>query len=250
MTSNRFFIKENDVISSPVLLRGKEHRHLSKVVRIKPAERIWLFDEKGINYLARVEEIHHDHTRLIILERKSPETPRVLITLGQALLKLKAMEIVLQRAAELGAHIFVPVVSSRSIIRIEEKQQRKIERWNKIVMSAAKQCGRTRVPDILFPQTLEDVLEKRGETGRFYLSEKRGVPIKHIFTADFQKRKAGRSDAEELIVLIGPEGGWTEQEERDILKHDYEPISLGRTTYRAETAAVICLAMMTQHWNE
>ena len=148
MTSNHFFVKKNDLRSSTVFLYGKEHHHLSRVARIKPDERVCLFDEQGTNYLARVEEIRKDMTRLSILEKLDKDKPKVKITLAQALLKSKKMDIIIQKSAELGVTNIIPVITARTIVKIEEKIPNKIERWKKIALEAVKQSHISFLPSI------------------------------------------------------------------------------------------------------
>ncbi|UCC41043.1 MAG: 16S rRNA (uracil(1498)-N(3))-methyltransferase [Candidatus Aminicenantes bacterium] len=248
MTSNRFYIKQTKPLSATVLLYGDEHHHLSKVARIKPKEKVWLFDDHGTNYLARVEEIEKDRTRLSFLEEKGKEEAKTTITLAQALIKSKKMDFILQKATELGITTFIPVITARSIVKIEKKIEPKLERWQKICQEATKQCGRSIIPSILPPQHLGKLVEERNEERKLFLSEKRGNYLKHILLQDSglpQKDKQPHS----VIVLTGPEGGWTAEEESLILEHNYEAVSLGKYILKSETAAISSLAMISHFWN-
>jgi 16S rRNA (uracil1498-N3)-methyltransferase len=249
LTSNRFSIKQSNVHSSSVFLDGDEHHHLSKVARIKPKEKVWLFDERGINYLARVEEITKERTRLAILERQVPTEPRVKITLAQALVKSKKMNVILQKATELGVTTIIPVITARTVVRIEEKAEKKLERWQKIIHAAAKQSKIPLLPSISSPVTLERLVEERGEARKLVLSENTGKYLRAILV----HRSGSDVEREELpssvIILVGPEGGWTSEEEEYILNHGYEAVSLGRQVLRAETAALSSLAMISHFWN-
>lgn len=246
MTSNRFFIKQKSIHYPNIHLNGEEHHHLSKVARVKPKEEVWLFDEHGLSYLARVENIEKDSTRLYILEKKEKEEPRVRITLGQALIKTKKMELILKKSTELGVMAFIPVVTSRSIVKIEGKIERKIERWRKIAQEASKQCGRSILPEVMPPQFLEKFLN-RDSVIKLFLIKRGGKPIKDILLA--QQNQDSKSFVSSAIVLTGPEGGWTDEEEEDILKSGYQAVSLGRYTLRAETAAISSLAIISHFWN-
>ena len=138
MTSNRFFIEKLKLDTSPFLfLSGKEHHHLSRVARTRPKETVWLFDGKGTNYLARVEEISREKTRLKILKTVVSTEPKVKIYLGQAILKARKMEDVLQKATDLGIAAFIPIRSERSIIKIHDRARKRTERWEKIAREAA-----------------------------------------------------------------------------------------------------------------
>jgi len=227
LTSNRFFIKQSNIRSSYVFLDGEEHHHLSRVARIKPGEKVWLFDERGTNYLARVEEVTKEKTRLAILERRVTPEPRVEITLAQALIKSKKMNSIIQKATELGVTTIIPVITARTVVRIEERAEKKLERWQKIIKAAAKQSKISFLPSISSPVTLEKLVEERDEAKKLVLSE----------------------NTSSAIILVGPEGGWTSEEEEYILDHAYEAVSLGRQVLRAETAALASLAMISHFWN-
>lgn len=245
MTSNRFSIKSHNLHSSIVVLSGKEHHHLARVARIKPNEKVWLFDEQGTNYLARVDEIRKERTRLVILERWDKHEPRVKITLAQAILKSKKMDDIIHKATELGVITIIPVISVRTIVRIGDKAQKKGERWKKIAQEASKQDKSCPVPSIWQPIDLKKLIEEGKEERRFLLSEHRGKYLKEILL-DIESRGELPLSVQ---VLVGAEGGWTEEEEKYILKNGYEAVSLGRQIFRAETAALSSLAMMTHFWN-
>lgn len=248
MTSNRFFIEQPNLHSSPyVFLYGDEHHHLSRVARIKPKEKVWLFDEQGTCYLARVEEIEREKTCLFILKKMEEEEQKVKITLGQGLIRSKKMGLIIQKATELGITTFIPVITSRSIIKIQEKNEKRIERWQKIAREAAKQSKRAFVPSILSPMPLSKLLDERKEERKLLLSENRGRYLKDILLSFSGNHKARIPSS--VIILVGPEGGWSEQEETDILNHDYEAISLGRQVLRAETAALSSIALISHFWN-
>lgn len=249
MTSDRFFIKQSHVRSSTIILSGEEHHHLSKVARVKPKERVWLFDEYGMSYLTRVDDIDKDMTHLSVLEKRQKNEPRVKITFAQALLKAKKMELILQKSTELGVMTFIPVVAARSIVKIEEKIEKKMERWKRITLAAAKQCGRSVLPEVLTPLPLIKLLRERREEKRLFLDEKGGKCLRDIFL--FASRAGSRNEfpPSSVIVLNGPEGGWSDEERREMLGSGYEPINLGRQILRAETAAISSMAMMAHFWN-
>lgn len=245
MTSNRFFIKEIPPESNHVFLKGAEHRHLSKVARIRPGERVWLFDEYGNQYEACVEMIGQDKTRLRILGKKGKQDPALQIHLAQALLKTKKMDLVIQKATELRAHGIFPIISGRTVIRIDDNENKKLERWKRIAIEAAKQSGNSKIPVIHFPQKLSAFITRKDEGKRLFLSEREGMRLKDILMFPF---RAELKLPDSVTLLVGPEGGWTEREEQDIMENSYEAVSLGALTLRSETAAIVSLAMVSHFW--
>ncbi len=249
MTSNRFFIQKAKLLRSPILLTGKEHHHLHSVLRMKFGDHVWLFDEHGTEYLARIDSTGRESTRLWVIEQKEKKEPPVKIILAQSLLKTGRMELLLQKATELGADCVLPVISTRCIAKAEGKIEKKSERWMRIVREAAKQSGNTRVPTVLPPKALAKVLEDDENGLKIFLNERGGTYLKEILLEDHHSGKQKIGIPSSVKVLIGPEGGWTEQEEHDILDHGYKAISLGSQTLRAETAAISCLVLINHFWN-
>ena len=245
MTSNRFSVKKNSIQSTSIVLDGEEHFHLSKVARIKPGQEVWLFDEEGRNYLAEVVKIERDRTQLVILEREEAPRPSLPITLGQALVKAKKMNSIIQKATEIGVAAIVPVITARTIVRIEEREQKKIERWKKIIREAAKQSHVSFLPSITYPVKLDRLIQERNEEIKLLLSENQGRLLRDILIPGSRKRKPPSS----VLLLVGPEGGWTDEEERFILDHGFEAVSLGKQILRTETAALSSLAMIAHFWN-
>ena len=243
MTSNRFFIKKPEADSSYIFLSGGEHHHLSRVVRIKTQEKVWLFDEQGTSYLARVEEIGREKTRLLVLKKMIQERPQLNIALGQALLRSKKMEFIIQKTTEWGIARFIPVVTQRSLIKIQTKNDRRIERWQRIAREASKQSGQVFSPSIEAPVALTPFLKERKEKIRLLLSENQGEALKNVLIRYQNKVPSS------VVMLVGPEGGWSDEEEQDILNHGYKAVTLGKQILRAETAALSSVALISHFWN-
>jgi 16S rRNA (uracil1498-N3)-methyltransferase len=249
LTSNRFFIDTKKLLTTCAVLEGEEHHHLKNVARIKPGEEVWLFDGSGESYMARVDKIEKSRTRLSILDKEEKAEPRVKVTLAQALIKIKNFELIIQKATELGAYEFLPVIAARSVIKIDHKLDNKTARWSKIARESAKQSGVTRVPAIMQPKTLKDVVRERRDDTKLFLSELGGMPLRHLLVPETTKRYLDQYPST-LLILVGPEGGWTEAEEEDIVSHGFEAISLGRQILRTETAAISSLALIDHFWNQ
>ena len=249
MTSNRFFIQKAKLHESTVLLTDEEHHHLHSVLRMKTGERVWLFDEQGTEYLAVLDDTSPTRTRLSVIEQKGKKAPAVRITLAQSRIKTQRLELLIQKTTELGADRFLPVIAARSIVKVEEKIEKKIERWTRIVREAAKQSGNTKVPAILLPKPLGEVLNEGEADLNICLNERGGIYLKDILLGDHNSARQAKRIPRSIQVLIGPEGGWTEQEEHDILDHGYIAVSLGPQTLRAETAAISCLVLINHFWN-
>ncbi|MBN2206389.1 MAG: 16S rRNA (uracil(1498)-N(3))-methyltransferase [Candidatus Aminicenantes bacterium] len=246
MTSDHFFIPKKAIAGDSVDITGPENRHLALVLRVRPGDEVRLFDEDGARYRGRIEAVARDRTRLTLIEKHAaPDGPRVRVALGQALLKNKAMDFVVQKAVELGAVEIVPLAAERSVVRSDDGWERKAARWARIAREAAKQSRRAAVPAIGRP-VMVGGLAGRSEPpdGRFVLTEKGGPPLKAFLLAPPQGRTP---DA--VLVAVGPEGGWSPAEEASFAGQGFRAASLGAGVLRAETAALSALTLIDQLWN-
>lgn len=247
MTANQFYVPAIPEDADRIVLRGDEHRHLARAARVRAGEKVWLFDAGGRRCLTRVEKIGEDRTEATVLSMEEPETPRTKVALAQCLMEAKKLETVLEKAAELGCSDFIPVVSVRSLKAPAEKGARKLERWKRIAREAAKQCKGRLLTEIHPPRPLTELLRAPGADRRLFLSEHGGRALKDI-VASREAPEAGPPAS--VLLLVGPKGGWTEGEERDIRRAGFEAVSLGRRILRAETAALAGAAMIVHFWNE
>jgi len=247
LTSNRFFLNSRNIHKSRAILESEEHHHLKNVARVSQGDQVWLFDESGVSYSARVETIGQSQTMLFLLSRHEKPKKRVEVILAQALVKTKNFELILQKATELGISVFQPVRTARSLMRTEGGVEQKLVRWAKIAREAAKQSGIGYVPDILCPKSLAQVLEDTDAKLKIFLHERSGKLLREFLAPGSQKFMGHPPSS--LTVLIGPEGGWTEREETELASHGFVAVNLGQIL-RAETAAIGCLAMIDHFWNQ
>jgi 16S rRNA (uracil1498-N3)-methyltransferase len=247
LTSNQFYLPRIEPGVSRLTLEGLEHRHLAKAARVKEGEEIWLFDDEGSRVLARVESVKKDRTVVQILERADAEASRVRLVLVQGLLQAKKMEFILQKASEIGISDFVPLETSRSLKASGEREGRKAERWARIAREATKQSKGWAAPAVHPAERLKDILARPGEGLRLFLSENGGKPLKGLLLG---AESGGGPPAPAVTIFVGPEGGWTEAEERAFREAGCEAVSLGRRILKAETAAIAGVAMVAHFWND
>lgn len=249
MTTNRFFIKKENIHYPHVTLCGPEHYHLSRVARVKPNNKVWLFSEEGVSFLTKVTAIGPSQTELVILEEHEQKLPHIKIFLAQALLKSKSMDLVIKKSTELGVMSIIPVITKRTVVRIDAGIEKKVERWKKLAIEASKQCGRSILPEISTPVSISDLLEKEVGAWRLYLSENGGTFLRDIIFSRTDIIERGKCVPDSVIILVGPEGGWAAGEEEVLKKHGYEAVYLGQNILRAETAALSGLAILSHFWN-
>ena len=224
----RFFLDPAEWGAEPALT-GDEALHCARVLRAKPGDEIEVFDGLGRGARAVVVSVRRERVVLSLGEVEHESAPGVRLVLGQAVIKGKGMEWLLQKAVELGVDEIQPLRTRHTVVKAGED---KPEKWRRLVLEACKQCGRKRLPVVReivdFDQWVPGV-----ESARVIASlAGRPGPLRQVLEA-FPKPR-------ELALLIGPEGDFSAEETSLALAHGWTPAGLGDTVLRSETAAVFC----------
>jgi len=238
MSVHRFYLTPDEWDSSEPTLGSEESHHCADVLRLQVGDRVTLFDGAGSVTDAVLTEVHRKHCRVTIGERTITPALKCSITLAQAVPKGKNMDLILQKAVELGASTIVPLLTCRTVVRLDKEDgSRKQERWQQIALEACKQCGRNQVPRVTHPSSLEEFLKQPREGLILLASLQPGaVSIKEALA------KAPHYQA--VTVLVGPEGDFTPEESAAALASGAIPVTLGPMILRAETAALYCLSVL------
>lgn len=235
---HRFFIEEP--YNETMQIVGGDARHISKVLRMQPGDKVQVVSDDGITALAEIETIDGEAVTVKCLEKLAElHEPRVKITLAQGLAKGEKMEFIIQKAVELGATSVVPVAMEHSVVRLDAaKAVKKIERWQKIAESAAKQSKRDIIPEVQPLQSVKEMLTKNscGTKIIAYECEDRMSLKEALQNAE---AKGGISD---LLLIIGPEGGISPAELEMAREAGAIPVSLGKRILRAETAGLVAMS--------
>jgi 16S rRNA (uracil1498-N3)-methyltransferase len=230
----RLFVPTDELGGSEVALTGEAHRYLARVLRLGAGARVDLFDGRGLEVAATVVASGAREVRLGLGARRSvalPVTPPV--TLLQGLPRGERMDLVIQKAVELGAARVVPVRAARSATG----QQGRPERWEKIAREAARQCGRADALDVASVLSLADAIASL-PAGTTRLVPWEDAPDAPGLAACVP------ATAEGIAVLIGPEGGLTPDEVAAATASDFRIVTLGPRILRTETAAIAALAVI------
>jgi 16S rRNA (uracil1498-N3)-methyltransferase len=249
MTRRRFYVP-HDALPSPdvgarVTLAADESRHLRDVLRLRVDDEAFVFDGAGREFRCVVAESGSGRgvgeAVLEVRERVEPLRPEspLELALALALLKGEKFDMVVQKATELGVARVEPVLTARADVRPRDARdtERRVERWRRLALEASKQSGRARVPSVESPQTFERIItrEPREETARLLFSERGGAGLNSI-----------AAGAPAVVALVGPEGGWDDEELSLARAHGWTLVTLGGRTLRAETAAITVCALL-QH---
>lgn len=211
-------------------------RHAIQVLRLQVGESLLLFNGEGGEYLANLTEINKRSATVLIQSFDPSERESSLaLTLVQALVKPDKMDFALQKAVELGISAFQPLITQRSVVRTDkEKIEKKLQHWQAVTISACEQSGRTRLPKIYAPQTLDQYLSQLNDNTTYLL----------LAPGSAQDLSQITVQTNHVAVLIGPEGGFTVEEVEACLAAKMQSIALGKRILRAETASTSVLAIL------
>jgi 16S rRNA (uracil1498-N3)-methyltransferase len=224
-------------------LDGPEADHLSRVLRVQPGEEVGVFDGSGVECLAAVERVERHRVKLQVLSREAvSRDPALAVTLACAVVKAKAMDLLVEKCAELGVRQIIPVESRRSVPKVAEREAAHLIRWQRTAAEASKQCRRTTLTAIAAPRPLDALLEKAGdwELRLAFSPYEDAEPLRTVLAAC----PAPAS----VVYLIGPEGGFERAETRNIVSAGFDLVRLGKSTLTTETAAVAALAAILYHY--
>ena len=243
----RFFVEEISANHDTCIISGSEARHMSKVLRMKAGDRFILMDGKGSRFQAVIESISAKEV-FAVLENSLPQPPPspVHITLCQALTKSRTMDYLIQKTSELGVNCVAPFYSERTTVRYTQEQLiKKMRHWREIAISAAKQCGRGLPVEIEAPFSFGELMEKWGEQValKVVLWEEEGAK-------DLKSLLKSSSSADNVVAMIGPEGGFAEEEINVARKADFIVASLGQRILRTDTAAITTVAIVQYEWGD
>ena len=214
--------------------------HLVDVLRVGVGDRVECFDGQGRSYAGRIVRIERSALALAVDERREEPMPRVAMRLAQALVRPDQFEWAIQKSTELGVAEILPMVTSRTRVRVPRHGgTERLARWRRIIEAAAAQCGRASLPVIAAPQAFEDVLKTAG--ARYVL-----LPTLAEAGHPLGDHAAAVQRAGEVMIMIGPEGDFSPEEVALAKARGAHPVTLGRARLKSETAAVVTLAVL-QH---
>ena len=237
----RFYVDFALSPDSVVELPDNVVRHLN-VLRVKNTEEIVLFNGNGKSYPALPEVLEKRRVSVRILREESTDNESPLnITLVQAVSAAERMDFTLQKSVELGVAEIRPVISDRCVVRLSgERAEKRVARWQEIVVSACEQSGRNIVPKVLPLTTYAQALRQLPqETTKLLMSLNRAQKLSDV-----------RPQSGKVVFMVGPEGGWTEKEEQQAFDAGFQSVTLGKRVLRTETASLAAIAAMQTLWGD
>jgi 16S rRNA (uracil1498-N3)-methyltransferase len=225
-----------------------EADHLVRVLRLRAGDTVRVFDGRGHEFLARVESTGRRAASVRLLEPVVPaREPSVRVTLAQAVLKGEKIDGVVRDATMLGVARVQPIVSARAEVSVSAvRRSHRVERWQRVALSSAKQCGRAVVPVVEPPLDLGAFLERDSAEFRLILTEPSCGATAYEALASLERRPAPATAS----LLVGPEGGWTDEEIARARQRGLLPLTFGALTLRADAAPLVALSVLLFAWGE
>lgn len=239
----RFFAEKHqiDELAHEIRIVGADVNHIGNVLRMKKGEEVWISDGEAKEYRCTIESITTEEVLLHIIYAQEPEYELpVRLYLFQGLPKADKMELIIQKAVELGAYEIVPVETRRCVVHLDAKKAaKKVERWNQISESAAKQSKRIKIPKVHTVMPYKEALEYAEDMDILLIP----YELAHDMCATreiLSKVKPGMR----VGIFIGPEGGFEEKEVEKAIETGAHPITLGKRILRTETAGMTILSVL------
>lgn len=231
----RYFVteKKNNIFT----LNEIDTYHLTKVMRATLGTKVEIVYERKV-YICEV--INLSPLQVKIVEELKDSENECLVTIAQALVKEQKMDYILQKSTELGVKKIIPIKTERSVVKINDKQERKIDRWNKVVAEAGKQSKRLDLPIVTNIMNIQELSQLDYDYKVLCTVNEMSTNIKKIL------EKVHISDR--ILFVIGPEGGFTPLEEKTLIDHGFISVSIGNNVLRTETVSLFLLSVINYHF--
>lgn len=236
---HRFFISEKQIIEGKVTIQGQDARHIRDVIRLKEGDILQLVTESHV-MMCMLDDVSKEKVSARIVEKMEPlNEPPIKLTLFQGLPKAAKMETILQKCTEVGVSAFYPVATERSVVKIKEvsKESKKLDRWRTIIEEASKQSKRDSIPQLGRILSFSELLS-------FIKGKKVVVPYELEEVNSLRDFIDGAKGSGEICIVIGPEGGFEEDEIIELKKAGAHTITLGRRILRTETAGLVVASIL------
>lgn len=246
MTVTRIFVEGTLEGRTSLVLTGAQRKYLCTVLRIRPGEEVIAFDGSGQEYLARFDSADRKRARLVIVRTNPARATEshLRLVLAQALLKAEKMDWVVQKAGELGVTEICPFTSARVVPSVvAQRAKARLERWARVAREASRQCGRTRSMEVGQVLTFEEVLSRGGSFDRAFICSSRGGETLERIASEEALPKS-------VLVAVGPEGGFTDEEVSRAVDRGFVCLSLGPRVLRAETAAIMAVGLVQHRFGD
>ncbi|MGC3990013.1 MAG: 16S rRNA (uracil(1498)-N(3))-methyltransferase [Chthoniobacteraceae bacterium] len=241
---HRFYIPPASWKTEPLQLDAAEAHHALDVLRFKIGDRVAIFNGEGTEATVEIYAIGRNSVDVRILQQSKSHPLACRITLAQAIPKGKNMDLIVQKATELGAAEIVPLLSERTVVQVDGGDSaKKQQKWQAVAIEAAKQCGQNWLPSVTKPQTPKEFFHANPRYDLLLIASLQ-PDARHLKQLLKETREVTGKSVESVLVLIGPEGDFTPAEISLAKGYGCQPITLGPIVLRTETAAIYSLSVL------
>ncbi|MFQ5627432.1 MAG: RsmE family RNA methyltransferase [bacterium] len=239
-----FLAKHEEIAADQITLCGDEHHHLSRVRRLQVGDKIWVTDGQGMMFSGVISEITKRHTKVEIGEQlpNYGEEP-FRLTLAQAMTKAARFEWLLEKGAEMGVAAFWPMMTQFSTVKSNKGN---MERWQRILKTALKQCGRCVLPAVEKPLPFEKIIEKSSDFAYRWIAHRPAPEDSHLWRFSNEVEISHPANG---LLLIGPEGGFSDEEIEMAAHSDFDFLDLGKRRLRSETAGIVAASLILNQFH-
>lgn len=237
-----FFVREDAISENEIRITGDDVNHMRNVLRLKCGEQVIIscVEKEDVDYYCNISEIAEDAVIVHIDWTEEGRELKNKIYLFQGLPKSDKMELIIQKAVELGVHEIIPVAAKRSVVKLDnKKEESKIKRWQAISESAAKQSKRSIIPEIKSVMSMKEALQYASglDVKLMPYENAKGIEETRRIVSEIAKEQS-------VAVLIGPEGGFDPEEVKLAEENGFYPVTLGKRILRTETAGLMMLSVL------
>ncbi len=241
---HHFFVTQDQIVGEKIYIEGSDVNHIKNVLRMKIGEELQISDGGNRKYLCEIASMSSEEVCAFIKEEQFSDTELPSkIYLFQGLPKSDKMELIVQKAVELGVFEIIPVVTKRAVVKLDEKKaSKKVERWNSIAEGGAKQSGRNVIPNVAQVMSFKEAIA--------FAKELDVVLIPYELAEGMQETKQVIADikpGQSIGIFIGPEGGFDKSEVEYAMSQGAKAITLGKRILRTETAGLTTLSILMYH---
>lgn len=234
----RYFVKEKK--DQSFLLDPNDSYHILTVMRMKIGDKIEVVFQEQL-YICEITQIENGQVEVVIIDTKSEQKQgKIEITIAQALVKEAKMDFILQKTTELGVDRIIPFEAVRSVVKIDGKEEKKHQRWLRIVKEASEQSKRVRITTVLPIATIDKLCKEECELKILCTVNELSMNIKRVLQ--------NHRDYDRIIIVVGPEGGFTLEEEKKLIEAGYLSTSLGNLVLRTETASLYMMSILNYYF--
>ena len=237
---HKFFVTPNNIIGQKAIIQGDDVKHIYKVLRLDVGDKILINNSQGQEYLGRISDVNKNSVTVDLLETLDQNAEsNIQIDLYQGLPKSSKMDYIVQKATELGVNSIIPIITERVVVKSELGEFKKTDRWKRIALEACKQCKRTIIPEVKGPITFDELLEGLKDYDLIV------VPYENKEHYGIKKMCQGiKDEVKTVAIVIGPEGGFEEEEIRAMECKGAHIVTLGPRILRTETAGIVTAAIL------